>query len=90
MNISVVSRNIGIALLFNAFFMFLSVVVSVLYDFDSAFSPLLLSAVITFTTGLFPLIFVRTHEEIHIKEGFTIIVLSCIVGRGVYPNKCVV
>ena len=79
MNISVVSRNIGIALLFNALFMFLSVVVSVLYDFDSAFSPLLLSGVITFTTGLFPLIFVRKHEEIHIKEGFTIIVLSWIL-----------
>ena len=59
MNISVVSRNIGIALLFNALFMFMSVVVSVIYDFDSAFSPLLLSGVITFTTGLFPLIFVE-------------------------------
>ena len=79
MNISVVSRNIGIALLFNALFMFMSVVVSIVYDFDSAFSPLLLSGVITFTTGLFPLIFVRTHEEIHIKEGFTIIVLSWIL-----------
>ncbi len=79
MNISVVSRNIGIALLFNALFMFMSVVVSVIYDFDSAFSPLLLSGVITFTTGLFPLIFVRKHEEIHIKEGFTIIVLSWIL-----------
>ncbi len=79
MNISVVSRNIGIALLFNALFMFMSVVVSIVYDFDSAFSPLLLSGVITFTTGLFPLIFVRTHEEVHIKEGFTIIVLSWIL-----------
>lgn len=79
MNISVVSRNIGIALLFNAAFMFISVVVSVIYDFDSAFSPLLLSGVITFTTGLFPLIFVRKQEEIHIKEGFTIIVLSWIL-----------
>lgn len=79
MNISVVARNIGIALLFNALFMFLSAVVSVVYDFDSAFSPLLLSGVITFTTGLFPLIFVRKHEEIHIKEGFTIIVLSWIL-----------
>ena len=79
MNISVVSRNIGIALLFNAAFMFISVIVSVIYDFDSAFSPLLLSGVITFTTGLFPLIFVRKHEEIHIKEGFTIIVLSWIL-----------
>ena len=84
MNISVVARNIGIALLFNAMFMFLSAAVSVIYDFDSAFSPLLLSGVITFTTGLFPLIFVRKHEEIHIKEGFTIIVLawilSCLFG----------
>ena len=84
MNISVVARNIGIAMLFNAMFMFLSAGVSVIYDFDSAFSPLLLSGVITFTTGLFPLIFVRKHEEIHIKEGFTIIVLawilSCLFG----------
>lgn len=79
MNVSVVARNIGIALLFNAMFMFLSAAVSVVYDFDSAFSPLLLSGVITFTTGLFPLIFVRSHEEIHIKEGFTIIVLSWIL-----------
>jgi len=79
MNVSVVARNIGIALLFNAMFMFLSVAVSIVYDFDSAFSPLLLSGVITFTTGLFPLIFVRKHEEIHIKEGFTIIVLSWIL-----------
>ena len=79
MNVSVVARNIGIALLFNAMFMFLSAAVSVVYDFDSAFSPLLLSGVITFTTGLFPLIFVRRHEEIHIKEGFTIIVLSWIL-----------
>lgn len=79
MNVSVVARNIGIALLFNAMFMFLSAAVSVAYDFDSAFSPLLLSGVITFTTGLFPLIFVRSHEEIHIKEGFTIIVLSWIL-----------
>ncbi len=79
MNVSVVARNIGIALLFNAMFMFISVAVSVVYDFDSAFSPLLLSGVITFTTGLFPLIFVRKHEAIHIKEGFTIIVLSWIL-----------
>ncbi len=79
MKVSVVARNIGLALLFNAMFMFLSAAVSVVYDFDSAFSPLLLSGVITFTTGLFPLIFVRRHEEIHIKEGFTIIVLSWIL-----------
>lgn len=84
MNISVLSRNIGIALVFNAVFMFIGVITSVLYDFDSAFSPLLLSAVITATAGLFPLIFVRKHSNINIKEGFFIIVfswvLSCLFG----------
>lgn len=84
MNVSVVSRNIGIALVFNAIFMFLGTITSIIYDFDSAFSPLLLSAVITFTTGMFPLIFVRKHEDINLKEGFTIIVfswiLSCLFG----------
>ena len=84
MNISVVSRNIGIALVFNAIFMFLGAVTSMIYDFDSAFSPLFLSAVITFTTGMFPLIFVRKSEDIDLKEGFTIVVfswvLSCLFG----------
>lgn len=84
MNISVVSRNIGIALLFNAIFMFLGVIVSIIYDFDSSFSPLFLSGVITVIAGLFPLIFVRKYQSINIKEGFTIIVfswlLSCLFG----------
>lgn len=84
MNISVVSRNIGIALVFNACFMFLGAFTSMIYDFDSAFSPLLLSGIITMTVGLFPLIFVRNESDIDIKEGFTIIVfswvLSCLFG----------
>ena len=84
MNLSIVSRNIGIALIFNAFFMFLSVAVSIIYDFDSSFSPLFLSAVITAMAGIFPLIFVRKNENINIKEGFTIIIfswfLSCLFG----------
>lgn len=84
MNLSIVSRNIGIALIFNAFFMFLSVAVSIIYDFDSSFSSLLLSGVITAMAGIFPLIFVRKNENINIKEGFTIIIfswfLSCLFG----------
>lgn len=79
MNISVISRNIGIALVFNAFFMFLGVAVSVIYDFDSSFSPLFLSAVITLTAGLFPLIFVNKPDNINIREGLTIIVLSWVL-----------
>lgn len=84
MRVSVVSRNIGIALLFNAIFMIFGIIVSVIYNFDSSFSPLLLSAVITFTTGLFPIIFVRKSEDVNLKEGFVIVVfswvLSCIFG----------
>lgn len=84
MNISVITRNIGIALVFNAMMMFVSVIVSIVYDFDSSFSPLFLSGVITFTTGMFPLIFVGKKADIGIKEGFTIVVLSwvlsCIFG----------
>lgn len=84
MNISVVSRNIGIALVFNACFMFLGAFTSMIYDFDSAFSPLLLSGIITMTVGLFPLVFVGNESDIDIKEGFTIIVfswvLSCLFG----------
>lgn len=84
MNIRVIARNIGIALVFNAIMMFVSVIVSVIYNFDSSFSPLFLSGVITLTTGLFPLIFIEKKSDIGIKEGFTIVVfswlLSCIFG----------
>lgn len=84
MNLSVVARNIGIALLSNAVFMFLGVIVSIVYGFDSSFSPLLLSGVITLIAGLFPLVFVRKSNSINAKEGFTIVVfawvLSCLFG----------
>lgn len=84
MNIKVISRYTGIALLFNALFMFLSVVVSMINGFDSAFSPLLLSALITAMVGIFPFIFVRESQEVNVKEGFAITffswVLSCLFG----------
>jgi trk system potassium uptake protein TrkH len=84
MNLRTVTRNIGIALLLNALFMYISAFVSALYDFDASFSPLLLSAVITTVAGSFPLIFVNKFYEINIKEGFTIVVfswiLSCLFG----------
>ncbi len=79
MNVSVVTRYIGIALLLNALFMFISAFVSMLYGFDSSFSPLILSAVITFIAGGFPLIFVRNLSDINITEGFSIVVFSWIL-----------
>lgn len=84
MNLKVISKNIGIALLLNALFMYISAFVSFLYDVDLSFTPLMLSALITTFVGVFPLIFVKQTYEINIKEGFTIVVfswiLSCLFG----------
>lgn len=84
MNIKLVARYIGIALLFNAVFMLISAGVSAYYDFDSAFSSLLFSGFICGAVGVFPLIFVRKSENINLRDGFAIIilawVLSCFFG----------
>lgn len=84
MNLAVVSRNVGIALICNAAFMLLSALVSALYGFDSSFSPLLLSALMTFIFGIFPIIFVHRRSDINTREGLAILLLSwflcCIFG----------
>lgn len=76
MNFKTISRNTGAALLVSALFMLLSVVVSLLNGRDSAFSPLLISFIITFIVGIFPFIFVRRAPAVTMKEGYMIIVLS--------------
>jgi len=43
----VIARYMGLVLLVNALFMFVSVIISAIYGFDTGFSPLLLSAIIT-------------------------------------------
>ncbi len=84
MNINYISRNVGIALVLNAAFMFLSVIVSLCYEMDDAFSPLFLSGVITLASGAFPLVFVREVGTVTLKEGFFTIVLTwllvCVFG----------
>ncbi len=84
MNVKLIARYVGVALLFNALFMFISLIVSVVDGFDAAFSPLLLSALITAMVGTFPLIFVRKSSQISIKDGFAITLfswfLSCLFG----------
>ena len=57
MNIKLIARYLGITLIFNAVFMFLSMMVSLIYGIDSSFAPLLISGVITLIVGIFPLIF---------------------------------
>ncbi|MBQ0024393.1 MAG: TrkH family potassium uptake protein [Bacteroidales bacterium] len=82
MNVGIISRNVGIALICNAVFMFLSAIVAAVNGFDSSFSPLMISAIITMMVGIFPLIFVRRKYDINTKEGLAILllawVLSCI------------
>ena len=76
MNLKVISRNVGVALLVSALFMLLSVFVSLADGGDSALSPLLISFVITFIVGVFPFIFVRKTAQISLKDGYMIIFLS--------------
>ena len=76
MNLKVISRNVGVALLVSALFMLLSVVVSLIDGGDSALAPLLISFTLTFIMGIFPFIFTRKNANISLKDGFMIIFLS--------------
>lgn len=79
MNIKVISRNVGFALLASAFFMFLSILVSMSRGNDSALAALIISFTITFIVGIFPFIFVRKCPNITLKDGYMIIVLSWVL-----------
>lgn len=76
MNIKVISRNVGFALLVSALFMFISLIISIIDGVDSAFTPLAISCLITFIVGSFPFIFVKDSAAISVKDGYLIIVLS--------------
>ncbi len=76
MNLKVISRNVGAALLVSALFMLLSVGVSLVDGQDSALAPLLISFTITFIFGIFPFIFVRKTDQISLRDGYMIIFLS--------------
>lgn len=76
MNIKVISRNVGIALLADALFMLLSIFVSLANGNDSALAALTISFFITFVVGAFPFIFVRNAPTITLKDGYMIIFLS--------------
>ena len=76
MNLKVISRNVGVALLVSALFMLLSVGVSILNGKDSALVALLISFSITFIVGIFPFIFVRRAQAITLRDGYMIIFLS--------------
>ena len=76
MNIKAISSNVGKALLVNALFMMLSIIVSISDGLDEAFAPLLVSFFITSIVGAFPLIFVRHSQESSIRDGYITIVIA--------------
>ena len=88
MRLDVVLRYVGMVMLFVASFMLLSAGISYVSARDSAFYPLLLSALLTALLGAFPLIFVEKKEQITNKEGFCIVVgswlVACVVGMFPY------
>jgi trk system potassium uptake protein TrkH len=83
MRAHIIFRYVGLVLLFNAVFLLISCVISG-FSSDSAFFPLLYTALISALFGVFPLIFVPPTTKITNKEGFTIVILSwllsCLVG----------
>ena len=76
MNLRVISRNTGTALLVSSLFMLFAVGISLYDGGDSALAPLLISFALTFTVGIFPFIFVRKTGNITLRDGYMIIFLS--------------
>ena len=79
MNWKTISRNVGIALLVSALFMFISLLLAIFGREDTAIAPLSISFLLTFIFGIFPFIFVRKASAITMREGYVIIVLSWIL-----------
>ena len=88
MRIDVVLRYVGQVMMFIAVFMLLSAGISYQSGMDSAFYPLLLSALLTALLGVFPQIFVEKKAQLSNKEGFGVVVgswmVACIVGMFPY------
>ena len=76
MNVKAISLDVGKALQVNALFMLLSLGVSMIYGFDSGFTPLLISLLITSIAGFFPMIFVKGAQQETTQDGFITIVVS--------------
>ena len=79
MNLKVISRNTGMALLVSSLFMLVAAGISVIDGGDKALAPLLISFALTFTVGIFPFIFVRRTDGITLRDGYMIIFLSWIL-----------
>jgi trk system potassium uptake protein TrkH len=83
MRLHIILRYVGIILLLNAAFLFLSAAIS-FFNKDSGFLPLAYTCLISALFGAFPFVFVPPAKEIASKEGFAILVsswlLACLFG----------
>lgn len=79
----VVIKFIGYVLLFNAAFLLISALISIIKA-ETSLVPLLFSGLICLIFGLFPFIFVEDHDDISFKEGLLIVVggwfFTCLIG----------
>ncbi len=75
MRYNIILRYVGLVLVFNAAFMFISFLISV-YNRDSAQIPLLLSSSLSALIGFFPIVFVPHTIQISNKEAYMIVVLG--------------
>ena len=83
MRVHIILRYVGMVLIFNSIFLFISFLISA-FNHDTAVYPLLYSTVVTLLFGIFPLIFVPPSMDITNQEGYGLVVLSwllsCLVG----------
>lgn len=84
---TVILRHLGLIVLFNSFFLFISAFISGFLG-ETSFLPLIYSALVSMIFGIFPLIFVEKVAEIQSKEGIFIVVagwvISCFLGMFPY------
>ena len=68
-------------------FMLLSAGISYINNVDSAYSPLIMSSLLTLLMGCFPMIFVSKTDQISQKEGYCIVVGAWVVSSlvGMFP-----
>ena len=76
MRTPVVLRYTGMILVLNGAFMALAALFALFNEGDTSFLPLIVSAALTVTTGLCPLVFIRPEASISNKEGYFIVVLA--------------
>ncbi len=76
MKLTVTFRYIGLALMLNGMFMFLSALVALFNGPDNSFAPLLASGLIAAVTGLIPYRLVKPSPHITGKEGYFIVIFA--------------